>query len=171
MKRFNLLFMLGLFGLICSCGSDDSSSSDEGLVGTWNLLTLDYSGVSSVTGSGISSSSEFAGEASDISTTLTFNDDNTYVASGSYTITLVTEIMGTAFEQEVVFTDFLGTGTWERDGDIVRTQADGQPEAAPLMIIELDGSSLIFDFETSQTTEMQGFITSFSVDGRYTFDR
>ncbi len=176
MSKINLFYFLCLITLTFSCGGDDESTpmnaNDDLLVGTWNLVSLDYSGVSTTTDPyGETISSSFEGQGKDITATVEFKENMEYLSSGSYTVTLVQEVYGYEIEQDVPISNFLGFGTWEKEGDIVRTMAEGSTEAGESTIVELTESSLKFEFTQVQNQETQGYNINQSITGMYSLTR
>jgi len=175
MKIFNYLFLSLLIAVTFSCGDDEDVTppTDDLLVGTWDLQTLDYTveQTTSITATGETIMSTSEGEGSDISARVELREDMTYMSSGSYTIVLVSMISGYSFEQEVVVEDFLGAGAWRRDGDTLYSTDNTAGQEVPATIIELTDSSFIMDFSVRTVSNDQGFVVTSVIDGRYTFTR
>lgn len=133
MKLTNLFFVCILV-LFFSCSEDEGSPAlptAEGLIGTWDLTAIDYSGTSATTFEGNTIKASFTGKGKDIDYTSTFSmDPNTIVSQGSYTIELKTTVAGQTTTEDQEFDDALMNGTWELDGKTLIITNDGIAQEA-----------------------------------------
>ncbi len=167
--------LLALLGVLFSCGSDDSDDmlSSDPIVGEWNLISLDYTGSSSVNDpyTGDPLTTDFEGVARDIMTTVIFNADGTFTSQGSYTIDLTSDFGGYEFTQSVPFEGFLGSGTWELDGTTMTTTNDQVEGESVIEILNLTDNSWNTNFVLSMVNTQQGITINQSIDGNYFFER
>src|SRR5690349_21529334 len=113
------LFFLGIAVLFFSCGSDDEAPlpAIEGMVGTWNVTAIDYSGTTTTSAAGQSIKATFTGKGKDIDYTTTFSvEPNEVVSNGDYVIELKTTVMGQTTTEDYYFDEVLMDGTWELEG-------------------------------------------------------
>lgn len=122
MKQFKSIIALFILSFtVISCSSDDDSSNDVDtslIVGEWAINTLVSESVveASVLGQTVTTEGETIG--SDFDYTITFNEDGTLIANGSYTATSTSSVDGQDFPtQTTTVSDINTSGTWSIDGD------------------------------------------------------
>ncbi|MEM9921343.1 MAG: hypothetical protein AAF990_24800 [Bacteroidota bacterium] len=173
MKFFNRLLLLAALFSVVACNKDDDTNAggDDDIVGVWDLNVLDYTGKSTTTVSGMPFTADFMGSARDITASVEFKSDGTYQSMGTYTIDLTTSLNGQNFTQAVTITDWLGTGTYMVNGNVI-TATDSQAQMPQSIdITKLDGDDLEMDFTFTQSSNQQGVISTTSIDGNYSFKR
>lgn len=131
MKKFMLMAMAVGALTFGSCSSDDDGGNNGGidqsadLTGTWEPTDVYYEGDSSSSIGGQTITMNFTGQSVSFDDyVVMINEDQTYESSGSYTIELTVSGMGQDITDEVTMSDFLGTGTWERNGNEFSTTDD-----------------------------------------------
>ncbi|MCG8326488.1 MAG: lipocalin family protein [Chitinophagales bacterium] len=175
MKKMLLWSVLALLTLsIVSCSDDNDNEPDSNeLVGTWRMTTFDYDGTSTTIVAGQSTTANFVGTAFDIDAKITFLESpNEYKTEGTYGINLMYSVSGQNYETQATVDGFLDSGDWERDGDTIKvTNADG--EVSEATIVTLNGTTLVLDAATSETTidPSSGITTIVEAEGTYTFER
>src|SRR6187431_867382 len=105
MKITNI-FLLSIVVLLFSCSDDDNTPlpTSEGMVVSWQVTAIDYSGTSTTTYEGESYKATYTGKGKDMDYTTTFNTDpNTVANEGSYTIELKTTMEGQSTTEDYVY--------------------------------------------------------------------
>lgn len=184
-KILNLFVVLTIMTSVFSCGKDDDNnpdnSSDDSLVGVWEMVELGYTTNGTTVGAGQTITTTSVGTGSNMTYTLEFTND-TFLTDGGYDINLVTNVQGQEIAQDVSLTDVQGTGEYTADettitvesGSLVSFSADGQSSSGMTSseptnyTINSDGH-LIFDDVSSTATTQQGFTTTTTVDFRMRF--
>jgi len=167
----NNLKIILLFSFLISFAAceDDTSSSDNLIVGTWEMVALDYSGVSEaevIPGTTISSS--FVGEAIEIDFSATFTE-NQISSEGSYTIELTTMSMGQTFVTQDELTDFVGDANYTIMDDILTSTQDGLESEVTIEV--LTETELILSATTVQNIDVMGTNSTSTIDVRYILER
>lgn len=164
--------LLTALATFISCSNDDNDPEvDSGMIlGEWQLDEMNYSGTTTVTMEGQTSSISYEAEAIDMDAQVIFNDQSTYSTKGSYTIRMTTNMEGYTDVQDYPFSNVNGTGTYRLEGDKIFTNADipAGSEQEYLMssgegtIMELtENRMVIFNSEevTSTTDNMEMEVT------------
>lgn len=173
MRNFFWLFLAVLSLGITACGEDDEPTTNEqGIIGTWKITGIDYSGTSTTTVQGIPpTTATFTGTGYDMNLSITFGENpNNYVTSGDYSIELVTMAAGQTFTNQWTNQGFLGNGTWERNGDTL-TATDSGGDVGVATIVSESDNEIVFNVMTQETTTDQGVTTVYDIDGTYVFTR
>src|SRR5690348_12659071 len=129
--KITRLFLIAVSALLFSCGSDDEAPlpTSEGMIGTWNVTDIDYSGSTTTTYMGQSVKATFTGHGKEIDYTTTFSaEPNEVVSEGSYVIELTTTVAGQSETEDYAFDQAFMDGTWELDGRTVIITSDGQEQ-------------------------------------------
>lgn len=163
MKSFRSVLLVAALITCFSCSNDnnDPEVSSEMILGEWNLEEMSYSGTSTATMNGQTSSLVYAAEAIDMDAQVIFNDQSNYSTKGSYTIRMTTTMEGSTDVQDHLISNANATGTYRIEGNKIYTSAN-QPadsEQEYLMdtgegtIMELTGNRMvIFSSEEVNTT-------------------
>lgn len=190
-KIFRSFLILCVAISFTTCSSDDDSSNDDipndnsndptaDLVGTWDLVALDYTGTSSTGIEGISI--DFSGVAQNIDYTLEFSENpNEFVAGGSYDIELTTSLFGIEETQTVTVNDASSTGNYSINDDMLTTDGDaisidnGLPMDInipnDLTIIELTDTTLMLNQESNQIVIQDGVTAEVSLNSQQIYTR
>jgi hypothetical protein len=149
MKITKLLF-LGLAVVFLSCGEDDPKPTSQGILGTWALTAVEYTGTSTTTAQGTSIKADYTGTGKDIQVTTTFNGNpNTVTTEGSYIIVLETTMMGQTSTDEFPFDDVVTDGTWTLDGSTLTITGANGPQKATILEQTSTALKMRFDFKES----------------------
>ncbi|WP_067146210.1 lipocalin family protein [Pseudotamlana agarivorans] len=119
MKKITTL-CLAFICILSSCSKDDDQGShiSGDIVGNWIGTEMTYEGTIETEVYGVPVESDFTGEAFDISTELTFSENpNTLVSEGTYSVEIEYDLEGVKKIETIEDLSFLGSGTWEMDGD------------------------------------------------------
>jgi len=181
MKNFRPLFSLLLVSnvILISCSDDDGAkpASDQ-IAGNWELVSLNYSGSSSVSAAGTTLETDFVGTGKEIDYILELSENpNTISSSGSYTIELESTVSGQTVVTEQIFTEIVGAGTWEVVGNRLVVEAATTTGgvvtggSSSFDILELTESSLRIAFDTTIVQSQAGAELSQSIDADYTLRR
>ena len=116
MKLFHLSFLLLLLAGFSSCDPDDDAMSPSDLEGSWTALTLDATSNSTVTSPNFNSvaNSQITGSAFDYDLEFTGTE---FIAGGSYTIDISTEVDGSTSSSTDSYTSVDNTGTYTVTGN------------------------------------------------------
>lgn len=130
MKTRVLLLAL-MTTILLSCGKDDElklNPSEELFLGTWQLSSMTYSGMSTASSVDLTQIQNFSGVTKDITYTIEFLEDKTYETAGGYTVTLTNRLdilingylnEGYPIEQDFPYTNLVGSGMWSSDGNTI----------------------------------------------------
>ncbi len=169
MKITKLLF-LAISILLLSCSEDeDPLPTEEGMLGTWIITDLTYSGSTTTTVAGISPiKADFTGFGKDMDLTTTFNaDPNTVTSEGSYTIEITTTVLGMSETEEVEFEEAIMDGTWELNGKTLTVTNPGGTQEGT--IVSQTSTSMKIKVSIDQTESGAGYTVRTRVNGTYTF--
>lgn len=173
MKKFMLTAMLAATCMFTSCSSDDDGGNDSGidesaaLTGTWAPTDIYYEGESTVEAGGQSFTTAYTGQSVSFDDFIVLiNEDQTYESSGSYTLELGVSAMGEEITQEITMSDFLGTGTWERNGDEFSTtdNESGSTGVSTIEVLNDTTLKLTMDNYTMLDSGFQGADTAVDVE-------
>ncbi|WP_299184250.1 hypothetical protein [uncultured Aquimarina sp.] len=162
MKKLILLLFLASTTAFISCGNDDDSVSieiDESLIaGEWNLTQLSVdNGRTTTVVEGQSASVDYTTVGKDFTLETTFNDatdPKTYSSTGGYTAVITTTVLGQSTTQEQPITDFLGTGEWRVEGNLLITTTNGVEQVSE--ITELNSEIMSLKVEINESFEISG---------------
>ena len=172
--KFSKLFILSLLTLsIISCSKDDdskdSNDTSASLVGTWKATDFSYESTSRTETQGTTIESESTGIAKELDLTVEFSDDpKTYEVDSDYILEVTTETSGQTIVQEYPI-QYSGSGTWNRDGDILTVTEDNEENEAE--ITKLTASTLIYVSTETQTQNQSGVTTTVEITETVTFTR
>ncbi|PHI20109.1 hypothetical protein CEQ90_09140 [Lewinellaceae bacterium SD302] len=179
------LLMLAFTFVISGCGDDDDNSSAD-LVGTWEMVDLNYTGESSTTNAGLTAETDFTGTGINMDFTIVFNEDGTYITDGDYEIELtsITTFQGTSSTdvQVIPINDIMGNGEYSVSGNILTTMggfisfdATGMTMTSPneeaMSEFSLVGDLLTFSAETATSTNQSGVIATSSTSSVFVLER
>ncbi len=137
MKNFRSVMLIAALVTCISCSDNDNDPEvNSGMIlGEWQLEEMNYSGTTSMTMEGQTSSLVYAAEAIDIDAQVIFNDQ-TYRSQGSYTIRMSTTMEGNTQVQDYPFSDISGTGTYNIEGNRITTDPDLPPGSEQEFLME-----------------------------------
>jgi hypothetical protein len=164
MRFLKTTIILFLFAVIFSCTNEEEEPFiNSTIVGNWELTSMVYTGVSKVSMSGMNNELTFSGEASEIDFTLHFSETpNRFISEGGFLITLTYKIMGEEIKMPVRTDDFMGTGSWEIQGDKLKVTSDGNP-TDEMRILKLTDNELVVEGDASRLmAENEGMSTTIS---------
>jgi len=165
-----LLLMVALFGFFACDNEDNPSTNTDDIIGNWEVSAYSYEGTTTTTSGGASFTTDFMGDATDVTASVEFKTDGTYSSTGGYTISLDYEIGGQTISTPVTISNFIGSGTYEVSGStLTTTDEDGKTTA--LKIERLEGDDMELEFEITQETSQQGATSTSVIDGKATLKR
>ncbi|HMQ49066.1 MAG TPA: lipocalin family protein [Saprospiraceae bacterium] len=174
MKILKLLLVIGVITFFASCTEDDNTPSG-GLVGTWKVTAVDYSGTSTTSLPGFpTTTATFTGTGTDMDLTITFKENpNEYKTSGDYSINLVSTISGQSYNQVWTNQGFISDGVWERNGNELIITVNSTGETNTSVIEEETDDKLVLSYgETkTETDALSGAVIVTEVEGTYTFEK
>ncbi len=165
-----LLLMFTLLGFIACDNEGNPTTGTDDIVGNWEVLTYSYEGQSTTTSGGASFTTDFMGDATDVTATVEFKADGTYSSTGEYTISLDYEIGGQTISTPVTISNFIGSGTYEVNGSTL-TATDQDGEVNSMKIERLEGDDMELEFEITRETTQQGATSTSVIDGKATLKR
>ena len=197
MKKLNYLLLASLLSIsIISCSSDESDNdinqdnimeemnveegddieetgliSENSIIGTWELT--DYSSVNArniTEFSGESLTTTFQYDSSDLDYFITFNDNNTLIANGSYNLEVTTTTFGQSFSQDFPIESNNDSANWTlTSSNTLILSALGSDIDGEYDIIEISDSLLRLSLNFSdlnslinEQTTAEGFTSSLS---------
>ncbi len=197
MKKLNYLLLASLLSIsIISCSSDESDNdinqdnimeemnveegddieetgliSENSIIGTWELT--DYSSVNArniTEFSGESLTTTFQYDSSDLDYFITFNDNNTLIANGSYNLEVTTTTFGQSFSQDFPIESNNDSANWIlTSSNTLILSALGSDIDGEYDIIEISDSLLRLSLNFSdlnslinEQTTAEGFTSSLS---------
>jgi len=167
-----LIFIFSVTLLFISCNDDESVLQIENsqILGTWNLTELTEDGTTTTSSQGFDISATFSAYGKNINAEVTFTENpNEFASSGSYISVLTTEILGQQTVQEVPINNFIGSGDWEINGNIMTSTANGEESTAE--ILELNESILKLKIIEEIETSFQGTVIKTKVTVNYTLTK
>ncbi|WP_375561520.1 hypothetical protein ACE193_02885 [Bernardetia sp. OM2101] len=172
MKLLKFVFVFALISFLSACGNDDDENttpSGDGIIGTWKVTEIDYTGTTTASQQGVEFEADFEGEGVDMDLEMQFDNNMNYTTSGDYSIILTTSFFGQSIEQRYDAVGFVGAGTWSQDGDQIIISSGG--ETNTLTVLENSGNTLKVEWNHTQEVEEQGTTQTLDVNGTYTFER
>ncbi|WP_033962077.1 lipocalin family protein [Psychroserpens jangbogonensis] len=168
MKKFNFLF-IALTLVLTACSSDDNdNSNDPGdvngeLIGIWDAVDVLYSGDTVIEVAGQTIVTDFVGESYDVDFTLEFSENpNEFVSEGQYSVELTSTTLGQEQVFDVPNLEFVGDGTWTRDGSQLTTVSNG--DEGTMTILELTNTTLRLRYQTVEVINNQGTLNTTTID-------
>jgi hypothetical protein len=163
------LLLLSLSIIFLSCSDDeDPKPTSEGMVGTWNITAVEYTGTTTSSILGQTIKADFTGTGKDMDLTSTFGmNPNTVVSAGGYTITLKTTVAGQTTTEDVPVDDFVSDGTWSLSGNTLTITDDFGTEDAT--IIQQTATTLKMRIDIDETESDLGFTVTTKVRTIFTF--
>ena len=170
MKTLKFL-LLGFALILFSCSEDEEfQATSQGMLGTWNIATIDYSGTSVTTVQGQSLKSTFKGTGKDMDLISTFSENpNTVVTEGSYIIELETTTLGQTVTNDILFENVIVDGTWTLNGNTLTIDGAAGPQTAT--ILEQTSTKLTMKLDVKQNLSNQGAVVSADIQVVYTFTK
>ncbi len=119
-KHFKSIITLVILTIIfTSCSTDDEINDVNTtlIVGEWEITSLENNTTLDLTVEGQTATSTSYGTGSNFNYTITFNDDSSLIANGSYDYTVTSSTNGSEITQTTSFEDINTTGNWSVNGD------------------------------------------------------
>lgn len=174
MRALKMLLLTTAMVIVCSCSKEENEHEIDHsmLLGEWNLTEFSYSGTSSLTDGGETSSLSYSAEAVDMDARVKFVDETNYTTAGRYTITLTTTMDGEIIVQQYPFSDITGSGTYKIEGNrmISQPQSSAYQDEMQLMnsseviIRELTSSRMVLVMEMHTVAEEEGMQAEITLD-------
>ncbi|GGZ12712.1 hypothetical protein GCM10007049_00500 [Echinicola pacifica] len=144
----SLLSLVLVSSILFSCSSSDEEKPKDNasIVGTWELVDVGYSAITTYVDMNESESSSYSGVGTRLEYEITFTENpNTYEAMGNYDILLSYEFDGQPIEVSVTITDFWKAGEYEIDGNMISVQSPNMTNEK-CFISSLTDTKLELDF-------------------------
>ena len=140
------------------------------LIGTWNAVSVNYTGTTVTEANGVSVQADFVGEGQNIDYTLNFSSNpNELTSDGSYDIELTTTFLNETTTQTFTDIEFASTGEWLLDGDQMTVTSEGVTTI--VTVVELTGTSLILNIIDVQTQTANGTTITITTDSTLVYNR
>lgn len=172
MKFLQTIFFLILCTVLFSCTTEDEEpSNNASIVGNWQLASMKYDGVSRLSMDGSDMEQSFSGEASEIDFIIDFSESpNRFSSQGGYLINLTYDLMGQDINIPVRIDDFMGDGSWDINGDILKVTMTGQP-TDELKILKLTANELTMEGDVSRIITENEALMGTTYNAIFTFKR
>ena len=171
MRTIPFYLFTALLFVFFSCSKEDVTPIDQKLlIGDWNVTAIKYTGTSTTSYSGVSYTAKFTGTGIDMDYMVSFTENpNNFMSSGTYSIELVTEVMGDKTTQVVTMPDLILPGTWSVKGDKLIVEAQGEIQEGT--INKLNATQMILTSHLKNTTTQSGMAVSSDIVIVYTFEK
>lgn len=171
MKITKFLLFISIVVVLFSCSEDESPlPTSEGMIGTWALTAIDYSGTTTTSYAGQSAKATFTGKGKDMDYTTTFNaDPNTITSTGGYTIELKTTMGGQTTTEDYELEEVLMDGTWELNGKTLLVTNDGVTQEGT--ISKQTATTLEVRINVNDSYTDSGYTITAKVKGVYKFEK
>lgn len=169
-KSIITLFVLTIAVASCSTDDDTPEVNNDLIVGEWEITDLVSETNTTTTFNGESFVASAIGVGSNFNYTITFNEDNTTTASGSYAFTTTTIIQGEEVVQTTPIEDLMTEGTWSIDGDQLiftgLTTSSSLPDSPFDQSQDAESSTIVVLNETTLilTSDIEAFAPQESTD-------
>jgi hypothetical protein len=169
--KITKLVLLSLGVIFLSCSDDEAPlPTSQGMVGTWTMTAVDYTGTSTTTMQGVSYKADYTGTGKDMTVTTAFTENpNTVNTEGSYIIVLKTTVMGQSTTQDVPFDEVVVDGTWTLDGRTLTITGDVGPQTAT--VLEQTSTSLKIRMDVKESVTSQDITVSTDIQITYIFKK
>jgi len=172
--KITKLFALSIAVLLFSCGEDDEPKlpTVEGMVATWNVTNIDYSGTTTTSYAGQTATANFTGVGKDMDYTITFSTSpNTVVSEGGYTIELTTTVAGQSTTEDYEFDEAFMDGTWELNGKTLTITSDGESQEGTVTKQTDDVLHVTVNVDETTTDTDFGYTIRTKVKAVYKFEK
>lgn len=183
MKKVCFLFAMMFVALnFVGCSENDEvSSSAEGLLGTWKMVSSVYEGSSSITVQGQNIDSEYRGEFKNIEASMTITKNpNELLAEGSYDIDVNYSSSGISSSQTMSYNDVSNKAEWSLKDNVLTISGKSFSVNIPsnsgvvggsatsssqqFVIEELTASKLRIRSTVNETKKISGFTYKIKMD-------
>lgn len=189
LMKTKVLLLALMTTILFSCGKDDDISklnaSETLLVGTWQLSSMTYSGMTTASSASLSQIQNFSGITKDITYTVELLEDKTYATEGGYTVTLTNQLdviidgylnEGYPTEQDFPYENLVGEGMWSSDGNtiegLVLDGGQGSALGDGYEMEELTDSSFRVTFQVSENSNPEPGVTALTeYEGEVIFEK
>ncbi len=162
MKKLSLVLFL-MTGLFASCEKEtnepdplDNGLDTTELLGTWNVVGYEVAdGLSITEAEGQRITQQYTSYGKDYDMTFAFNmDPQTAVSNGSYTVVLITTLLGQEYTQEAPAYSLFESTAWEiRDGDIIFITEEKEILAK---VMEQTENKIVMTMDYNESLEANG---------------
>jgi len=171
MKITKAFFMMILALSFAACKKENVTTFSDGIIGTWELIEYTYTGTSIAASGGQSYTTNFEGEARDITASVEFKVDSTYLSGGSFIIDLMFDVGGQSFNQPYTITNFIGNGTYTIKGDVMTITNDQDNMENTITNTKLEGDELELDLTLNRVQAQGGVVNISELDSNSTLKR
>ena len=168
MKKILLLLIVS--SLFISCDTSECDCAAPSIIGNWTGIAIDFTGTAQVEVQGFPVTVNLTGEGYDLDFSYTLAENpNTATSEGNYSMEVTASVLGQSQTEyrENVPADF--SGPWEQNGDTLTLTFEGEEVIAN--IIELTETTLVLQFDITQTQEINGFEANVTLDMMISFSR
>ncbi|GAA3513429.1 hypothetical protein GCM10022393_29030 [Aquimarina addita] len=172
MKNLYLLLVVIITAVFISCDNEDTEDilqENVSIIGNWEMTSIEITDGTSTT--------EFFGEAitldyttvgKDIDYTVTFSENpNVLTGEGGYTAVVSTTYAGQTETQEETISDFMNSGAWRKEGNILYTTTE--EVESPSTIKELTENTMTVESIINQVIVDPDFGLNTTVTGTLTY--
>lgn len=175
MKHLTLIFALltSLFLTSCSDSSSPSGGDTSGtIIGTWNLVFLEYDGETTITDTedGSVMVQQVSGEGENFDFQITYEENSTFSSSGTYELIITSEINGQSIRDTLKVDDDHNSGEYLFDGTTL-TAYDSSGVETKATVIMLTEDMMIYKFNRKERRNFGSLIFDEDYDHEYRFVR
>lgn len=159
--------------ILLSCSDDETTPPVEidNLVGQWVIISAGCDdGTISLDG-GASTVGTFTQFAKDLDYTINFLENGTFISNGDVTFETTVMAFGLENTMDTKQENWLGAGTWERDGVNLITNTDGDEDVTTSEILVENETTIELKAALVQDAVFQGVNTTNSCTLFYTLEK
>lgn len=162
MKKLNKMkitvYFLFFSVVLVSCSDDDNTPTIPvyNIVGSWEMIDLNYTGNSTTTDQGQSTSTTYVGVGTNFDASISFTENpNILLGDGTYDIELTSTTSGVSETNTITGSTLLPSCTWSRNGASLIFVTEGQEDSSAT-ILELSATNLKLQSDSDETFEYLG---------------
>ena len=173
MKTCKILLLFLFIALTFSCSDDDGPGEptiEDTIVGNWQASDFDIGGEATGNIGGINVTVDLVGEVYDNTYAVNFSENpNTVTSTGDFDVEFSAQFLGQTYTEEAQDVQFIGTGTWEIEGNklIITTST----ETREFDIQTINATTLRVLGEIIEVIDVEGTQATAVIDLDLTFTR
>lgn len=170
---FTLALLVSLFLISCSDSSSSSSGDTSGtIIGTWNLVFLEYDGETTITNTedGSVMVQHVAGKGQNFDFQITYEEDATFHSMGSYQLIINSEVNGQSIRDTVMVDNDHNPGEYLFDGTTL-TAYDSSGVETKATVTMLTEDMMIYKFNRKEQRTLGNLVLDEDYENEYRFVR
>jgi hypothetical protein len=171
MRIFHFYLLCTLSIILFSCSKENEKPFDETLIiGSWKMVSVNYTGQSTTSYAGITTTANYTGTGIDMDLTLNFSENpNSFISEGSYSIELNIEVLGQVTTSVTQIEDLMMPGTWSIKGDILKIQSMNDTQEATIK--KLNASEMVVVGSIDDSQSINGVTVTQKVTSTFIFEK